>query len=196
MFSWFRFGCLFAVVIAALGGTGCIYHPAADTVLLIKSRDQAESHPIGFEEVYFRDQIIEGCGWHPREHESYAIVGGEPFPVRRERLLTVTPAENSRMTEAPGKKSLRIELCPELLLTNSDSHVTVRTINPEAFEVFEGDIYAIETNRFGKRILELEQQKLLRVGDPNDFVVITGRIVARPWPANKDPDWPRHGPQR
>ena len=176
-------------------GSGCIHRPAAETILYLRCPGESENRPISFAEVFARGDRVEGYGWHPREHKSYAFVGNEPLPVCQERFITIGPAEETQSAKPANKMLLRVEICPELLRTATDSITWATAESDEALLMFEGNVQVQESNYFGRRILKLDEQRLNRVGDPNQFVMIAGRIVARPWPNKKNPEWSRHRPQ-
>ena len=65
------------LVVAAMLLYGCIFRPAAPSVLHFRNLDAAGSPEVtfGIREVHWKDDngkiMIVGRGWHYREHETY-----------------------------------------------------------------------------------------------------------------------------
>jgi hypothetical protein len=150
-----------------------IVHPAAPTTLTISRPPDEARSMVGFGTSAWAEAdgrlTILARGWHPREHETYAYLFNEGYPVRSPRMVRITwPAGSAAQADC------RIEL-----MAMPDDVRPGATGLPLRPWKYVGTAPLELSGWFGDRRTRLKAAKLVRVDDPSDVIRVSGALVAK-----------------
>ena len=148
--------------------TSCvIVRIKAPTILTLRSQtDGSQSLSLGFSDTNWAivngEPTIIGCGWHPREHETYAFFINEPSFVRRPSWILLTPSKASQTYD------VNLWLCIDPVSGNPSHGIE-----------FKGKANFAKVRKGSKFRLKLDNL-FLKSTDSQIQIFVSGKINAKP----------------
>lgn len=168
-----KLACLVAVAAIQLLSAGCIVRTAAGTKLEIIAKNGGVIR-IGMKSSAWevREDTFEvfAYGAHPREHETYAFIAIEAYPIFQPRMLRLTGP-----SDAAENATFRIQMLLSPILLDE-----ARTAADGANMImFVGTAQLTATHWFGQRRIRLNNVMMQRAGRPEQVLQVSGEVVAK-----------------
>lgn len=179
---------LFLVSMLCLSTCGCVRF-AAETILTVSypADTGRPAQEMGIWECYHDDGLFWGCGWHPREHETYFLpfIISEPQYAETPRELRMKRLEAGKA--GPDVFEITLFLDPQFTPYGhapSDQTHWARS-RDVAVQQFRSEHRLEIRDLLGRRYCDLNQLALERIGRPAEVVYLSARIVAKPMPEDQ-----------
>jgi len=159
--------CIAVALFVMITNVGCvIVRTKAPTIIVVEPTAlTGRNYKLGFKSSVWKEnrgkiEII--CnGWHPREHETYAFILNEPFPVSQGRWLRISPTLNG------DGYDIKLWLWTDPNLSNPS--IVQRSTE------FAGKIETLPIIRNNRAVVRFENIKLSNQNG-NSEIIVSGKI--------------------